>query len=513
MPRHGLALCGILIGAGVPTLRAQCPDGSAPPCRPSALPAAPAANSVAVLYFDNLSPDTADAYLADGLTEEITSRLGELPRLQIKRPGRDAVRRLRDTIPDYVVALGRILRVRYLVEGSVRRSGQRVRVSARLIGAGNGFRIWSADFDRGTTDLLALQEEIARQVATSIAGSLTPSDRAHLTSRPTGNAEAYEHYLRGNYLLGQRSPVSVARAIEEYRAAIRSDPTFARAMGRVAYAYAMYLQWQWDYPGVSADSMLALGLGAVADGLARDSAVSDTWMALGYLRQIEHPRTYTGVRAAYERAIALDRTNAEALHQYGSALAQLGRDSLAVETMRQALAVEPQRSVTGLELAYIAYLNERYADALRWADSSLTMDPSFFFAYQNRAYIRLAMGDTAGARRDATTAIQLGDVDWSHGLLAVIDAARGDTSSSRARIAWLRSTVKPGDRPGVAVGTALAEALFAVGDTSGALEALERTRPCGAYLWYAVRAVVLVVHWPRSERLDQLIRECRPPGS
>ena len=214
------------------------------------------------------------------------------------------------------------------------------------------------------------------------------------------------------------------RAIEEYRTAIRGDPTFGRAMGRVAYAYAVYLQWQWDYPGVSADSLLALGLAAVRDGLARDSTVSDTWMALGYLRQIENPRTYTGVRAAYERAIALDRTNAEALHQYGSALAQLGQDSFAVEAMRQALAVEPQRSVTGLELGYIAYLNQRYAEALRWADSSLRMDPSFFFAYQNRAYIRLALGDTAGARRDATTAIQLGDVDWSHGLLAVIDAAR-----------------------------------------------------------------------------------------
>lgn len=320
-----------------------------------------------------------------------------------------------------------MLHVRYLVEGSMRRAGSRVRVSARLMGAGNGFRVWSADYDGAAGDLLVLQGEVAQQVASNIAGSLTPADRTHLTTRPTRDPEAYEHFLRGNYLLGQRTPISVARAIEEYRAAIRSDPRFGRAIGRVAYAYAMYLQWQWDYPGVSADSLLALGLVAVRDGLARDSTVSDTWMALGYLRQIENPRTYTGVRAAYERAIALDRTNAEALHQYGSALAQLGQDSLAIEAMRQALAVEPQRSVTGLELGYIAYLNGRYAEALRWADSSLRMDPSFFFAYQNRAYIRLALGDTAGARGDATTAIQLGDVDWSHGLLAVIDAARGDT--------------------------------------------------------------------------------------
>src|SRR5207247_481023 len=120
---------------------AQCPDGAPPPCRTATRPVSvPAPNSVAVLYFDNLSPDTADAYLADGLTEEITSRLGGVQRLQIKRPSRDAARRLRDTVPVYLVAVGRVLRVRYLVEGSVRRAGARVRVSVRLVKAANGFR-------------------------------------------------------------------------------------------------------------------------------------------------------------------------------------------------------------------------------------------------------------------------------------------------------------------------------------------------------------------------------------
>lgn len=464
-----------------------------------------------MLYFENLSPDTADAYLADGLTEEITSRLGELPRLQIKRPGRDAVRRLRDTVPDYLVALGRILHVRYLVEGSVRRAGPRVRVSARLLGAGDGFRVWSADYDRAASDLLTLQEELAQQVATSIAGRLTPADRSHLRVRPTASAEAYEHFLRGNYFLGQRNPVSGARAIGEYREAVRIDPAFGRALGRIAYAYALFVQWGWDYPGVSSDSLLATGLRAVADGLARDSTVSDTWMALGYLRQIANPRTFTGVLAAYERAIGLDHTNAEALHQYGSALAQLGRDSLGTEAMRQALMIEPQRSVTAIEVSYVALINGQYVEARRWADSSVAMDPSFFFAYQNRAYVRLAQGDTAGARSDATLAVELGDVDWSHGLLAVLDAASGDTSAARARVDWLRSTVKDPDRPGVTVAAALASALMAVGDTSAAFDAIERAYPRGGYLWYGVRALVSVFHWPSSTRLERLIQECRPP--
>ncbi|HEY6060557.1 MAG TPA: hypothetical protein VIV10_08230 [Gemmatimonadales bacterium] len=506
---EGALLMLLTISTTAP-LSAQCPDGSPPPCRQPARPAAPSANSVAVLYFDNLSPDTADAYLADGLTEEITARLGELPRLQIKRPGRDAVRRLRDTVPDYLVVLGRLLRVRYLVEGSVRRVGAQVRVSARLLNASDGFRMWSAVYDRSASELLALQGDLAQQVATSIAGRLTPSDQAHLTSRPTGNAEAYEHYLRGNYLLAQRNPASAARAIEEYRTALHIDPGFGRALGRVAYAYALFLQWGWEYPDISSDSLLAHGLRAVEDGLGRDSTVSDTWMALAYLRQAENPRTLAGVTDAYERAIKLDRFNAEALHQYGSALAQLERDSLAFAVLQQALAVEPQRPVTLVELSYIADINGRPHEALRWADSSVAMDPSFFFGFQNRGLIRLEVGDSAGARRDATRAIQLGDVDFSHGVLALLDAAGGDTISARARVERLRSTVKHPDRPTVFENGALAMALIGVGDTSGALDALEHAQPRGAFLWYALRQILRVVHLSPSPRLDRLIEELRP---
>jgi len=464
-----------------------------------------------VLYFDNLSPDTADAYLADGLTEEITARLGDLPQLQIKRPSRDAVRRLRDTVPDYLVVLGRLLRVRYLVEGSVRRAGTQVRVSARLLGASDGFRVWSAEYDRSASDLLALQGDLAQQVATSIAGRLTPADRAHLTTRPTGNAEAYEHFLRGNYLLAQRNPVSAARAIEEYRTALRIDPGFGRALGRVAYAYGLFLQWGWEYPGIPSDSLLARGLRAVADGLARDSTVSDTWMGLAYLRQAENPRTLTGVSDAYQRAIALDRFNAEAVHQYGSALAQLEQDSQATAVLQQALAIEPQRPVTLVELSYVADINGRSREGLRWADSAVAMDPSFFFGFQQRGIVRLELGDSAGARRDAMTAVQLGDVDFSHGILALLDGAAGDTGSARARVEYLRAAVKHSDRPTVFESSALAMALVGVGDTSGALTALEQARPRGAFMWYNLRAVLKLVHLPPSPRLNRLIQECRPP--
>ncbi len=404
--------------------------------------------------------------------------------------------------------LGRILRVRFLVEGSVRRAGARVRVSARLLSAGDGFRVWSADYDRAASDLLALQEEIAQQIATGIAGRLTPGERAHLAARPTGSPEAYEHYLRGNHLVADRTATSAARAIEEYRAALRFDPAFSRALGRIAYAYALFLQWGWEYPGVPADSLLARGLAAVAAGLARDSTVSDVWMALGYLRTAQYPRTLTGALTAYERAVALDRFNAEALHQYGSTLAILGRDSVAIAVLLQALAIEPQRPITLYELSYIEWINRRLAASLRWADSVVAIDPTSFLGYEQRGYASFLLGDTAGARRDGEAAIRLGSREYAEALLAVVDAAVHDTASARARIERLRAAIKNSERPSVFESTALANALVAVGDTAAGLDALERTQPRGASLWYNIRGLVGLQPSPRLERL---IREIRPP--
>src|SRR5256885_1034686 len=194
-----VALLGVTSTEG---LFAQCPDGAPPPCRTATRPVSvPAPNSVAVLYFDNLSADTTDAYLADGLTEEVAARLGDIRRLMVKQASREGVRRLREASPDYRIPMGRAMAVHYLVEGSVRRAGPRVRVVARLVNAANGFRTWGQTYDRATTDLLSLQEDIATEVATAIAGQLAPAERTALAERSTVNPEAHEHFLRGNHYL------------------------------------------------------------------------------------------------------------------------------------------------------------------------------------------------------------------------------------------------------------------------------------------------------------------------
>jgi len=243
---------------------ASAPAGAAP---------VPAPGSVAVLYFDNLSRDTADAYLADGLTEAVIGRLGQVSRLRVK--SRAAVRHYRGAAAEDPAALGRALGVAYFVTGSVQHAGTRLQVDVELVRAETGERLWGNSYKRADADLLVIEEEVARAVATAIAGRLVPAERTALARRPTDDPAAYDHFLQGNFHLAQRTPRAVVRAIKEYQAAARSDPAFTAALGRSALGYALLLDWGWSYAGESPEEVLARGFAAADAAPGQDSATAD----------------------------------------------------------------------------------------------------------------------------------------------------------------------------------------------------------------------------------------------
>ncbi len=501
----------VLLTAGPPgRLPAQCPDGSPPPCQGPAAraAAAPVPTSVAVLYFDNLSRDTADAYLADGLTEEIITRLGQVERLTVK--SRAAVQRYRRPGADPLAA-GRALGVAQLVSGSVRRTRNRVRVSVELVRSANGDRVWGDQYDRVDADLLVIEEDIARAVATAIAGRLLPAERVSLTSRPTRNPQAHDHFLRGNFYLAQRTSRGTARAIEEYEAAVRLDAGFTEALARIAYGYALMLYWGWDYPGVSPEGLLARGFAATDRALRQDSATSDAWMARAFLLTNEHPRTYEGTREAFERAVALDPSNAEAYHQYCGMLGELGEDSAAVAACRRALEIEPERPITLVQLAELSLFRRRYEEVRGLLDSALVVDPGFPFAYAFRATVHLHLGEAAAARADAQTAVRLspGFSFPAEAALALVDVRSSDTVAARSRVERLVREAGDLDRPTSEMYW-LGTALVALGEQERALDLLERVRPRGARLWYHLRSPEFdsIRAHPRYQRL---VEEARPP--
>ncbi len=493
---------------------AQCPDGSPPPCAlPSSRVApAPAATSIAVLYFDNLSPDSNDAYLANGLTEEIISRLARLDRLVVKSQA--TVRRYRGRADD-PAALGRALAVTHLVNGTVRRSGSRVRVTVELVRAATGNRVWGERYDRTDTDLLTIEEEISNAVATAISGAVLPVERASLSMRPTRSGAAYDRFLRGNYHLAQRNPRSIMRAIQEYEAAIARDPGFTRALARIAMAYALFHDWEWDYPGLAAESVAVRGLAASQQALRQDPSASDAWMAYGYLLISRHPRTLDGARDALARAVKLDPANVEALDRYGWILSLHGDDAGAESVYRRALVQEPERVNTFYQLARVHQLAGRLTEASGCLDSALAIDPASYFAYGQRGQVRLLLGDTAGARRDGEMTLQLSPAGYRpyriRGEMIVARAAlqTGDSATARQKIHRLLREESLA-LPTVLEGWYLGMALVALGEHDAAVEFLERVRPRGAKLWFGLRM-------PEFDPIrthfgfQRLVAEARPP--
>jgi TolB-like protein/Tfp pilus assembly protein PilF len=498
--------------AACPPVFAQCPDGTPPPCGRPNVAAAPTANSVALMLFTNVSGDSGSAYLSDGLASEIATSLARVPRLDVTSPG--AVRAAQRATAGDPRALGRRLNVRYVVEGDYQRGGERIRVSVRLVTVASGTQRWAESYTRPAADLLTVQEDIARNVATAIAGQLLPQERTVLAARPTRSPEAYDRFLRGNFFLARRTPAGVMRAIEEYGAAARLDPAFAQASARVALGYALFLDWGWSFPGLAADTLLARGLRAADLALHLDSASSDGWMARGYLLAFLHPRTLDGVLEALQRATALDPRNAEAWHQYGSWLTGVGRFDEALAAMERARAIEPGRAVTWLQQGQVYEIMRRDGPALQHYDSAISADPEWYGAYFFRTWVHLRAGNLAAARADAEATMRYSPATEEYyglGALAAVAAHGGDSASARAYMARAVAPYATG-RPGPIVAQALATGLTAAGLFTVAIEVLERSQPQGALLWWNGLYPALDPLW-RIPRFRRLMDEARPPGA
>ncbi len=448
---------------------------------------APAPGTVAVLYFE--SPDTATAYLADGLTEAIITSLGRVERLSVK--SRNAIRRFRGAADD-PATLGRALGVAYLVSGSVGRPGpgQSPAVTVELLRASDGVHVWGSQYESRDTGLQTIPQAVARSVATVIAGALRPGERTALASRPPRDPGAYDHFLRANYELAQRTPRAVRRAIDQFESAVRIDRSFTPALARIAVGYGLFLDWGWEYPGLSPEVVLARGFDAADRALGQDSTSADAWMARGFLLSFRNPRTFAGVREALLRALALDQRNAEAHHQYGMALLWLGRDSAAADMYRRALALDPERPITLFNLGRVAARQGRYSEARRWADSALTFDPAADYAYVLRALAEFRLGNRAEARADAETAARLrgGFRVPSEAILALVELQAADTPAARTRIKRLEREIRSAGHPTITDAAWVGRVLVALGEGGRALELLERVRPRGARLWFYLRA-------------------------
>lgn len=342
-----LALLLPWIGTPLRSLLAQCPDGGPPPCsraipRPAIQP-----TSLAVLYFENASRDSADAYLAEGITEEIISRLSEVARIQVK--SRYQVRRYRTDATENAADIGRQLSVARIVTGSVRRAGNRVRVTAEMVRTTTGDVVWSERYDRADTDVLSLQEDLATAVATAIAGRLLPAERQVLAAQPTRNPAAYDAYLLGRFYWNKRTAADLVAAAAHFEQAIRADSSYAQAWSGLADAYVLFLPSEYDVPGINPDSILNLAEHAARRALALAPQLGEAYTSLGEI--LEYRLQWVEARAAFERGIALSPLYPTAHLWYGYDLMVWNRWDDAVREMERAKQLDPLSIVTTVSLA------------------------------------------------------------------------------------------------------------------------------------------------------------------
>ncbi len=350
-----------------------------------------AAPSIAVLPFVDMSATKDQQYFADGLAEELLSTLAQVPELRVvarsssfQFKGKDED--LRD--------IGRKLDVSTILEGSVRKEGRHVRISAQLVSAASGFTLWSQTYDRELDDIFAVQDDIARSVSSALKVKLLGQGEAPAT-RPAHNVQAYNLYLQGKYLAGRRSQHDLEQAISHYEQALQLDPGYALAWVGLADAHSNLA----DLGAVQVDEGYGKAREEVQKALELDPNLAEAHAALGWIR-VAYDWDWSGADAAYKRALELAPGNASVIRRAGALAGTLGRFDEALELDRHAVELDPLsvsgRNNLGLHALYAGRLDEAEA-AFRKA---LELNPEYPSTHAFLGRIELRRGNSSAALQE-----------------------------------------------------------------------------------------------------------------
>jgi TolB-like protein len=329
----------------------------------------PQAVRMAVLPFVNLSGSPDQEYLSDGITQEMITELGRLHPEGLSVIARSSVMRYKggDTPVDQI---GRELNVAYVLEGSVRRESDRVRITAELIHAGDQSQLWADSYDRELSGILALQNEVAKEVAETLALELLPAEKARLVSTRTVNPEAYEAYLKGSQYWIKMTPGDLDIAEGYFSVALRNDPNFAAAYAGMAWVWACRNQMGY----VSASEAVPKMREAALKAVALDDTLADSHYALAALKTW-HEWDLPGAKREWEHAVELNPTYPDGLAMYSHYLAIMGRVDEAMTQIDRALSLDPFNVTIHSFRAVDLVFARRFDDAIAQARKALSMEP------------------------------------------------------------------------------------------------------------------------------------------
>jgi TolB-like protein/tetratricopeptide (TPR) repeat protein len=343
-----------------------------------------------VLPFQNLSGDPEQEYLSDGLSEEVIAQLGRVNPERLGVIARTSAMRYKHTDKS-IERIGQELSVSHALEGSVRRAGNRVRVTAQLVQVADQTHLWAQSFDRAVGDILALQADVARAVAREIGIQLTPEEGVRLASPRSVDSGVYEVCLKGRYFWKRRSREALAKSVQYFNEAIRIDPEYAPAYAALADVHLTQL----DYNYLRPRDAFALADRALLDALRLDNTVAEPHTSLGHLRL--HQFNWAAAGQQFMRAIELNPGYDTAHYYYANLLAAFGRFDEALAEANRALELDPLSANTRQNRLFILYLARRYEEAIEQVAETIEMDPAYtaLYYYLGLVYERQGQYDRA----------------------------------------------------------------------------------------------------------------------
>jgi TolB-like protein/tetratricopeptide (TPR) repeat protein len=431
------------------------------PQRPQNIRGAAPAKSVAVLPFVNLSADKHDEYLSDGMTEELINALARVPGLRV--PGRTSCFAFKgESEADIFRKVGDQLHVNTVLEGSVRKAGEKLRVTAQLINVSDGYHLWSEDYDGDLRDIFTFQSDVAQRVVEALQIKLGVEAARALAKKPTENPEAHRLYLLGRYEFGKYSEAGWTSSIRYYEQALKLDPNYALAYCGLADTYA-YMG------GVMMPSKEAV---AKEKEFAQRAIQLEPQLAEAHLSlacALGGAFDWRNAQVEFDRAIELNPNLAWAYEIYAWFLGGLGQLDEAIAKDKKAIELDPLNSFFQAALAYFLYHARRYDDALVQIGRTLEVDPAATLAHHLLGCCLLWKGDTAGAIAEFQRSKIVVTGAWYQGLLGYAYAISGNRPKGEQ---MLRELEQMAERQYVN-STAFADIYLGLGEKQKALDWLE----------------------------------------
>jgi TolB-like protein len=425
----------------------------------------PVIRSLAVLPLESLSNDASQDYFADGMTDELISDLGQISALRvISRTSVMAYKHTRKSLPQ----IARELNVDAVVEGSVLRSGDQVRITAQLIDGATDRRVWSQSYQGELRDTLALQNKVARAIADEIRISVNPQEQAALRHATVVNPVAYESYLKGRYFWNKRTANSLKAALAYFNQAIDEDSTYAQAYSGLADTYALLGDWQ--YAVMTPKEALPKAKAAAIKALELNNALGEAHNSLAFCLD-GFDWDFDSAGNEFRRAIELNPGYATAHHWYAWHLALLRQYDEAIVEMRTAENLDPLSLIINADLAELLALAHSYDESIQQSRKTIEMDPNFGLAHNHlgQAYLQKHMNDEAVAELQEAVKLSGGSPTCIANLARAY-AASGKSSEAVA----LLSDLKKRSHPGQSLASEIAVIYGALGDTDQAMSWLEK---------------------------------------